>query len=122
MTAKILTVDDSASVRMTTTIALRNAGYTMAEAVDGRDGLEKVRNGTFDLVVTDLNMPNMDGLEMIEAVRKLPTHTGLPIIFLTTESDGALKTRAKQAGATGWMTKPFDPEQLVKIVRKVLGK
>lgn len=122
MTASILTVDDSASVRLTTTIALSNAGYAVTEAADGAEGLQKIQAGAFDLIVTDLNMPNMNGLEMIEAVRKLPAHTGLPIIFLTTESDGALKARAKEAGATGWMTKPFDPEQLVKIVRKVLGK
>ncbi|AXV17493.1 two-component system response regulator (plasmid) [Neorhizobium sp. SOG26] len=122
MSARILAVDDSASVRMTTTIALSNAGYQVTEAVDGQDGLNKICNGAFDLVVTDLNMPNMNGLEMIEAVRKLPSQAGLPMIFLTTESDGALKARAKQAGATGWMTKPFDPERLVTIVRKVLGK
>ncbi|MEP9375026.1 response regulator [Mesorhizobium sp. KR1-2] len=122
MTARILTVDDSASVRMTTKIALTNAGYNVTEAVDGADGLSKAKSDSFDLVVTDLNMPNMNGLEMIEELRKSPAHTGLPIIFLTTESDGGLKTRAKAAGATGWMTKPFDPEQLVKIVRKVLGK
>jgi len=122
MTARILTVDDSASVRMTTKIALTNAGYSVTEAVDGAEGLSKAKSDSFDLVVTDLNMPNMNGLEMIEELRKSPAHTGLPIIFLTTESDGGLKTRAKAAGATGWMTKPFDPEQLVKIVRKVLGK
>ena len=122
MSARILAVDDSASVRMTTTIALSNAGYEVTEAVDGKDGLDKISSGGFDLVVTDLNMPNMNGLEMIESVRKLPAHTGLTIIFLTTESDGGLKARAKEAGATGWMTKPFDPDQLVKIVRKVLGK
>ena len=122
MTARILTVDDSASVRMTTKIALTNAGYSVTEAVDGAEGLSKAKSDSFDLVVTDLNMPNMNGLEMIEELRKSSAHTGLPIIFLTTESDGGLKTRAKAAGATGWMTKPFDPEQLVKIVRKVLGK
>ena len=122
MTAKILAVDDSASVRMTTTIALTNAGYQVTEAVDSQDGLNKISSGAFDLVITDLNMPNMNGLEMIEAVRRLPPQAGLPIIFLTTESDGGVKARAKAAGATGWLTKPFDPEQLIKIVRKVLGR
>lgn len=122
MTARILTVDDSASVRMTTKIALANAGYQVTEAVDGVDGLMQAKGASFDLIVTDLNMPNMNGLEMIEALRRSPEHTGLPIIFLTTESDGGMKARAKAAGATGWMTKPFDPEQLVKIVRKVLGR
>ncbi|MBB4954828.1 two-component system chemotaxis response regulator CheY [Agrobacterium vitis] len=122
MSANILTVDDSASIRMTTKIALTNAGYKVTEAVDGLDGLNKAKAGQFDLIVTDLNMPNMNGLAMIEALRKSPAHTGVPIIFLTTESDAAMKTRAKAAGATGWITKPFDAEQLVKIARKVLGK
>ncbi|MES5098542.1 response regulator [Agrobacterium sp. BA1120] len=122
MSANILTVDDSASIRMTTKIALTNAGYQITEAVDGADGLTKAKGGSFDLIVTDLNMPNMNGLEMIEALRQSPAHTGIPIIFLTTESDADMKARAKAAGATGWVTKPFDPENLVKIVRKVLGR
>lgn len=122
MTAKILTVDDSASIRLTTRVTLSNAGYTVTEAVDGLDGLNKLQAGEFDLVITDLNMPNMDGLTMIRELRKLPAHTGVPVIFLTTESDGELKAQAKAAGATGWLTKPFDPESLVKIARKVLGK
>lgn len=122
MTAKILTVDDSASIRLTTRVTLSNAGYSVTEAVDGLDGLNKLKGGEYDLVVTDLNMPNMDGLTMIRELRKLPAHTGVPIIFLTTESDGELKAQAKAAGATGWLTKPFDPESLVKIARKVLGK
>jgi two-component system chemotaxis response regulator CheY len=122
MTANILTVDDSASIRMTTKIALTNAGYQVTEAVDGVDGLAKAKSGSFDLIVTDLNMPNMNGLEMIEALRQSPAHTGVPIIFLTTESDADMKARAKAAGATGWVTKPFDPEHLVKIARKVLGR
>jgi two-component system chemotaxis response regulator CheY len=122
MTAKILTVDDSASIRLTTRVTLSNAGYAVTEAVDGLDGLDKLKAGEYDLVVTDLNMPNMDGLTMIRELRKLPAHTGVPVIFLTTESDGELKAQAKAAGATGWLTKPFDPESLVKIVRKVLGK
>ena len=122
MTAKILTVDDSASIRLTTRVTLSNAGYTVTEAVDGLDGLSKLQAGEYDLVITDLNMPNMDGLTMIRELRKLPAHTGVPVIFLTTESDGELKAQAKAAGATGWLTKPFDPESLVKIARKVLGK
>ncbi|ACM38133.1 MULTISPECIES: response regulator [Rhizobium/Agrobacterium group] len=122
MSAHILTVDDSASIRMTTKIALTNAGYKVTEAVDGLDGLNKAKSSQFDLIVTDLNMPNMNGLAMIEALRRSPAHTGIPIIFLTTESDADMKNRAKAAGATGWITKPFDAEQLVKIARKVLGK
>ncbi|MBD9388286.1 MULTISPECIES: response regulator [unclassified Agrobacterium] len=122
MSAHILTVDDSASIRMTTKIALTNAGYQVTEAVDGQDGLAKAKGATFDLIITDLNMPNMNGLEMIEALRQSPAHTGIPIIFLTTESDADMKARAKAAGATGWLTKPFDAENLVKIAKKVLGK
>lgn len=122
MTAKILTVDDSASIRLTTRVTLSNAGYTVTEAVDGLDGLNKLQAGEFDLVITDLNMPNMDGLTMIRELRKLPAHTGVPVIFLTTESDGEIKAQAKAAGATGWLTKPFDPESLVKIAKKVLGR
>ncbi len=122
MTANILTVDDSASIRMTTKISLSNAGYKVTEAVDGSDGLAKAKGGAFDLIITDLNMPVMDGLTMIEELRKLPEHMGVPIIFLTTESDADLKARAKAAGATGWLTKPFDPENLIKITRKVLGR
>lgn len=122
MTAKILTVDDSASIRLTTRVTLSNAGYTVTEAVDGLDGLSKLQADEYDLVITDLNMPNMDGLTMIRELRKLPAHTGVPVIFLTTESDGEIKAQAKAAGATGWLTKPFDPESLVKIARKVLGK
>jgi two-component system, chemotaxis family, chemotaxis protein CheY len=122
MTAQILTVDDSASIRMTTKITLTGAGYAVTEAVDGQDGLTKAKAGNYDLIVTDLNMPNMNGLEMIRALRQSPAHTGIPIIFLTTESDAEMKNQAKAAGATGWITKPFDPEQLVKIARKVLGR
>lgn len=122
MTASILTVDDSASIRMTTKIALTNAGYQVTEAVDGQDGLSKAKAGSYDLIVTDLNMPNMNGLAMIRALRQSPDHTGIPIIFLTTESDAEMKNQAKAAGATGWITKPFDPDQLVKIARKVLGR
>ncbi len=122
MSARILTVDDSASIRLTTRVALSNAGYAITEAVDGMDGLSKLKGGQFDLVVTDLNMPNMDGLTMIRELRKIPSCMGVPVIFLTTESDNELKQQAKSAGATGWLTKPFDPESLVKIVKKVLGR
>ena len=122
MSAKILTVDDSASIRLTTKVTLTNAGYDVIEAVNGAEGLDKAKAGHFDLIITDLNMPVMDGLTMIEELRKLPAHMGVPIIFLTTESDADLKARAKAAGATGWLTKPFDPENLVKIARKVLGR
>lgn len=122
MSANILTVDDSASIRLTTKVTLTNAGYSVTEAVNGAEGLATAKGNSFDLIVTDLNMPVMDGLTMIEELRKLPAQAGVPIIFLTTESDADLKARAKAAGATGWLTKPFDPESLVKIVKKVLGR
>lgn len=122
MTATILTVDDSASIRVTIKMALTGAGYSVDEAENGAAGIAKANAGNFDLIITDLNMPVMDGLTMIEELRKNPAHAGVPIIFLTTESDEAMKQRAKAAGATGWLTKPFNPEQLVKIAKKVLGR
>jgi two-component system chemotaxis response regulator CheY len=122
MTASILTVDDSASLRMAIRIALTGAGYAVTEAGDGVEGLAKAAETRFDLIVTDLNMPNMDGLTMIRELRKQPAQAGVPILFLTTESDGDVKAQAKAAGATGWLVKPFVPEQLVKTARKVLGR
>ena len=122
MSASILTVDDSASLRMAIRIALTGAGYAVTEAADGVEGLAKATATRFDLIVTDLNMPNMDGLQMIRALREQPAQAGVPIIFLTTESDDAMKAQAKAAGATGWLVKPFVPEQLLKVSRKVLGR
>jgi two-component system chemotaxis response regulator CheY len=122
MTASILTVDDSPSIRVAIKIALTNAGYSVAEAGNGAEGIEKAKANAFDLIITDLNMPVMDGLTMIETMRRMPDQVGVPIVFLTTESDAAMKERAKAAGATGWLTKPFDPDQLVRIAKKVLGQ
>jgi two-component system chemotaxis response regulator CheY len=118
----VLTVDDSASVRQTIKIALTSEGYRVTEAHDGVDGLTKATGGTFDLIITDLNMPNMDGLTMIRELRRKPDQLGVPILFLTTESDAGMKAQAKAAGATGWLTKPFDPDNLTKIVKKILAK
>lgn len=122
MTAAILTVDDSASLRMAIRIALTGAGYAVTEAGDGVEGLAKAAETRFDMIVTDLNMPNMDGLTMIRELRGQPAQAGIPIIFLTTESDADMKAQAKAAGATGWLVKPFVPDQLVKVARKVLGR
>lgn len=122
MTASILTVDDSPSIRVALKIALTNAGYSVAEAGNGLEGIEKAKASAFDLIITDLNMPVMDGLTMIEEMRRMPDQMGVPIVFLTTESDEGMKARAKAAGATGWLTKPFDPDQLVRIAKKVLGR
>jgi len=119
--ASILAVDDSASIRQAIKIALAGEGYQVAEAGDGVEGLAKAGAGGFDLIITDLNMPNMDGLTMIRQLRTKPAGAGVPILFLTTESDAEIKAQAKAAGATGWLTKPFDPQQLVRIVKKVLA-
>jgi two-component system, chemotaxis family, chemotaxis protein CheY len=120
--ATILTVDDSASIRQTVKIALASAGHVVTEAVDGTDGLAKATSTGFDLVITDLNMPRMDGMTMIRELRKQSNYSGVPILFLTTESDAGVKQQAKAAGATGWITKPFAADQLMKVVEKVLAR
>lgn len=120
--SSILTVDDSASIRQAVKIALTSAGHTVSEAVDGADGLAKASGSSFDLVITDLNMPKMDGLSMIRELRKRASYAGIPILFLTTESDDGVKRQAKAAGATGWITKPFASDQLARVVAKVLSK
>jgi two-component system chemotaxis response regulator CheY len=121
MKKKVLTVDDSASVRQMVRLTLTGAGYDVSEAGNGAEGLSVAKAGAVDMVVTDLNMPVMNGLALIRELRKLPAYRGVPILFLTTESDAGLKQEAKAAGATGWITKPFQQEQLVSVVRKVLG-
>ena len=118
--ATILTVDDSPSVRQMIKLVLGPAGHTVVEAGDGSEGLTKAKAQGFDLVITDLNMPVMNGLEMIRGLRALPSFTGVPIVFLTTESDDGVKQQAKAAGATGWITKPFKPEQLLAVVSKLV--
>lgn len=120
--AAILTVDDSASIRQAIKIALMTEGYQVSEGVDGADGLNKARAAKFDLIITDLNMPNMNGLEMIRALRSGGIQPGTPIIFLSTESDPEIKGQAKAAGATGWLNKPFSADQLVTVVKKVLAR
>jgi len=121
MMASILTVDDSISMRQAIKIALSGEGHSVVEAGNGAEGLVKADAGDFALIITDLNMPVMDGLTMIQQLRAKPAHAGVPILFVTTESDATIKAQAKAAGATGWITKPFDPDQLVRIVAKVLA-
>ncbi|MFD2184583.1 response regulator [Rhodoplanes azumiensis] len=121
MSKTILNVDDSASVRQMVQLTLQGAGYRVLQANDGADGLAKAKANPVDMIVTDLNMPVMNGLALIRELRKLPSYRGVPILFLTTESDANVKKEAKEAGATGWITKPFQQEQLVAVVRKVLG-
>ncbi len=121
MQKTILSVDDSASMRQMVRLALAGAGYQVTEACDGRDALAKAQEGPVQMVLTDLNMPNMDGLALIRELRKLPAYKGVPIVFLTTESDEGKRAEAKAAGATAWIVKPFKQEQLLGVVKKVLG-
>lgn len=118
---QILSVDDSASIRQMVSFTLRKAGYEIAEAVDGRDGLTKAAQQRYDLIITDLNMPVMGGIEMISALRKVPGFAFTPILMLTTESQPEKKEAGRKAGATGWIVKPFNAEQLVGVVRKLIG-
>ena len=121
MAKNVLTVDDSASIRQMVAFTLKSAGYTVVEAVDGQDGLDKAKSGKVDLVLTDQNMPKMDGLTLIKALRGLPQFRATPILMLTTESSDAMKAQGKAAGATGWLVKPFDPQKLLEVVKKVIG-
>lgn len=118
--AHVLAVDDSPSIRQMIKMVLGPAGHTIIEAGDGAEGLAKAKSGPVNLVITDLNMPVMNGLEMIKHLRGLPSLTGVPILFLSTESDEGVKQQAKAAGATGWITKPFKPEQLLAVVAKLV--
>lgn len=121
MTKTILSVDDSASMRQMVKLTLSGAGYDVVEAADGTDALDKAQGAGVNMVLTDLNMPRMDGLALIRALRQLPAYRGVPILFLTTESEEGKKRAAKEAGATAWITKPFQQDQLLAVVRKVLG-
>lgn len=116
-----MTVDDSTSVRQMVRFTLEEAGYNVIEAVDGKDALDKLADTSVNLVITDLNMPNLNGIELIRDVRQNSSQRFVPIIMLTTESQTAKKQEGKQAGATGWIVKPFKPEQLKAVVKKVLG-
>lgn len=120
MPKTILTVDDSASVRQMVKFTLSEAGYSVIEAVDGEDALRKLA-GPVHLVITDLNMPNLDGIGLIRKVRANPACKGVPILMLTTESQESRKQEGKAAGATGWIVKPFTTQQLLAVVKRVLG-
>ena len=115
----ILTVDDSRTMRDMLRMALAEAGFNVLQAVDGVDGLDVLQRSTPDVIVTDINMPKMDGFGLIEAVRKDNRYRKVPILVLTTESDAAKKQRAKEAGATGWIVKPFEPTNLIAAIRRV---
>lgn len=116
----ILIVDDSASMRQLVAFALEDAGHSVVQAVDGQDALSKADGGSFDMVVTDLNMPNVDGLDLIRGLRQKPAYKFTPIVMLTTESQDSKKQEGRSAGASGWIVKPFTPEQLLGVVRKFI--
>jgi two-component system chemotaxis response regulator CheY len=117
---KILAVDDSASVRQMVAFTLQGAGFEVVDAVDGKDGLAKAGVDKFDMIITDLNMPNLDGIEMITEIRKLPGCSFIPILMLTTESQAEKKDAGKKAGATGWIVKPFNADQLIAVIRRLV--
>jgi two-component system, chemotaxis family, chemotaxis protein CheY len=121
MSKIIMTVDDSASVRQMVSFTLKQSGYQVIEAVDGRDALSKLNGSSVHMLLTDLNMPNMDGIELIRNVRANSSFKFIPIVMLTTESQAEKKQEGKNAGATGWIVKPFKPDQLLAVVKKVLG-
>jgi two-component system chemotaxis response regulator CheY len=121
MTKTILAVDDSSSLRKMVAFSLEQAGYMVLQAIDGQDGLDKAKVKTVDLVLTDHNMPVMDGLTLIRKLRELGSYQTVPILMLTTESSVEMKSEGKAAGANGWIVKPFHPEQLVNVVQKVIG-
>jgi two-component system chemotaxis response regulator CheY len=119
MTKKILTVDDSRTMRQMLELTLTSAGFEVVQASDGVEGLQTLESSNPDVIVTDINMPRMDGFEFIEGVRTNERHRAIPILVLTTEADGEKKDRARRAGATGWIVKPFDPEKLVNAIKRV---
>jgi two-component system chemotaxis response regulator CheY len=121
MSKTILTIDDSASIRQMVVMTLSAAGLDVIEAINGADGYTKATSQPVHAVITDLNMPVMNGIEFIRKYRQHPASKGVPIILLTTESDDELKRQAKEAGATGWIVKPFKQDQLLAVVKKVTG-
>lgn len=117
----ILVVDDSLSMRHMVSLTLTEANYNVTVAEDGVQGLERARKAGFDLVITDVNMPNMDGLTLVKEIRGLPNYKYTPLLVLTTESSAEKKAQGKAAGATGWIVKPFDPDKLLKLVSRVIN-
>ena len=120
MSKTILAVDDSTSIRQMVAFTLKGAGYDVIEAADGQEGLDKAKSKTINLILTDQNMPRMDGLTLVKTLRGLPQYKTTPMLMLTTESSDAMKAQGKAAGATGWLVKPFDPDKLLEVVSKVI--
>lgn len=121
MAKRILVVDDSAAVRQSVSYVLDQAGYEIVQAVDGADALTKLDGSAFDLIVTDVNMPNMDGIELTAKVRGLDQYKFTPVVVLTTESQQSKMSAGKEAGATGWIVKPFNSEKLLQVVKRLAG-
>jgi two-component system chemotaxis response regulator CheY len=121
LVTRILTVDDSAAMRQMVEVTLTSAGYDVAQAKDGREALDIAHNTRFDLVITDVNMPEMDGLTLVRELRGLPSYRHTPLLVLTTEGTTERKMEGREAGATGWIVKPFNPEKLLATVAKVLA-
>ena len=120
MSKTILIVDDSASLRQVVSIALKGAGYDTIEACDGKDALTKLNGGKIHLIISDVNMPNMDGISFLKEVKKHPSYKFTPVIMLTTESQEAKKAEAQAAGAKAWVVKPFQPQQMLAAVSKLV--
>jgi two-component system chemotaxis response regulator CheY len=120
MAGVILAVDDSASMRQMVNFTLKGAGYEVVQAVDGFEALAYARLNSVDLVLTDVNMPRMDGITLVKELRALPAYRYTPMLMLTTESSQDKKMQGKQAGATGWIVKPFNPDQLLATIARVL--
>jgi len=116
----ILIVDDSVTIRQMLSFTLKSAGYAVTEACDGRDALDKLEGQRVDLIITDLNMPRMDGITLIRAVRTRPASRNTPVLMLTTESQDVKKQEGRAAGATGWIVKPFQPDRLLQVIARVL--
>jgi len=121
MAKTVLIVDDSVSMRQMVTFTLQGAGFEVIEAGDGKEAVGKLNGGAKpNLVITDLNMPNMDGISLIKEIRGMPAHKFTPILMLTTESADSKKKEGQSAGATGWIVKPFNPDQMLQVIKKVL--
>ena len=121
MSKSILIVDDANTIRQLLSMTLRNAGYNVVEACDGQDGLTKLNGNSVNMIVTDLNMPVMNGIEFIKAVKSLPHFKFVPIVMLTTESEESKKREGQAAGAKAWIIKPFKPETIIAVVKKIIG-
>jgi two-component system chemotaxis response regulator CheY len=120
MSANILVVDDSVSIRNMVTFTLKTASYETKEASNGQEGLKVAQDGKYDLIISDVNMPIMDGITFCQELRKIPSYKFTPILFLTTESSDDMKQKGKAAGATGWLVKPFSPEKLISTIKRVV--